>query len=106
MKVVWVGNKRDMANTKHFGGKLSEEQMDLLVHKVIKNATHVGISDRANKGHTPARILWGDYAGTKFAIVIDGQKIKKNVCEIVSFYDVHNAEHKAKRFGMKEVKKG
>jgi len=104
MKIVWVGNKRQIANDKHFGGKLSAQEMDLLILKVIKNATHTGKSDRANAGHEPAMILWGDYAGVKFSIVMDAVKLKKNVVEIVSFYDVHNADHKAKRFGMKEVK--
>ena len=107
MKVVWVGNKRAMANNKHFGGKLSNAQMDQLILKVIKNATHVGQSDRSNPGHVPAKIIFGEYAGIKFGMIIDGLKVKKNVVEIVSFYDItpSSYEHKLERFNMKEVKK-
>ena len=105
MIIEFVGNKAQMASDKHFGGKLSVSEMKALVSKVIRNATHVGVSDRANKGHIPARIIWGDYAGVKFGVVIDGKDVKKGKATVVSFYDVHNVEHKAKRFGMKEVKK-
>jgi len=106
MQVEFVGNKAEMASQKHFGGKLSVAEMKSLVIKVIMNATHVGKSDRANAGHAVARIIWGDYAGVKFGVVVDGNDIKKGKATVVSFYDVHNVEHKAKRFGMKEVKKG
>ena len=106
MRVEFVGKKAEMASDKHFAGKLSVTEMKTLVSKVIRNASHVGVSDRANPGHTPAKIIWGDYAGITFGVVIDGKDIKKGIATVVSFYDVHNKEHKAKRFGMKEVKKG
>ena len=48
MRVEFVGNKAKMASEKHFGGKLDDAQMKLLVIKVIKNAKYVGVSDRAN----------------------------------------------------------
>ena len=104
MRVEFVGNKARMASEKHFGGKLDDAQMKLLVIKVIKNAKYVGVSDRANAGHTPARIIWGEYNNTLFAVVIDGEDVKKGKATVVSFYDVQNAETKAKRFNMKEVK--
>ena len=104
MRVEFVGNKAKMASEKHFGGRLTDQDMKALVIKVIKNATHTGFSDRSNGNHSPARIVWGDYAGVKFAIVMDGEDVKKGLVTVVSFYDVHNAEHKAKRFGMKEVR--
>ena len=104
MRVEFVGNKAKMASEKHFGGKLTEAQMKLLVIKVIKNATHVGESDRANAGHTTAKIIWGEYNNTLFGMVVDGKDIKKNLVTVISFYDVHNPEVKAKRFNMKKVK--
>lgn len=105
MRITWVGNKRELANEKHFNSALTKEQVDLLVLKVIKNVTHVGQSDRSNGSHSPAKILWGNYNGKTYAIVMDSKKLKSNVVEIISFYDVFNKEHKAKRFDMKEVKK-
>ena len=104
MIIEFVGNKARMASDKHFGGELSNAQMKALVSKVIRNATHVGTSDRANAGHIPAKIVWGDYAGVKFGVVLDGKDIRNGKATVISFYDVHNVEHKAKRFGMKEVK--
>ena len=106
MQITWIGQKRELANAKHFSSSLTSSQMDLLVKKVIKNATHVGISDRRNGDHQPARILWGDYAGSKYAVVTDGIKLRKNKCEIISFYNINPStmETKAKRFNMKEVK--
>ena len=104
MKVIWVGKKAELASAKHFNGSKTKEEMTLLALKVIKNATHTGFSDRANKGHEVARIIWGTVDGVLYGMVIDGLKVKKNIVEIVSFYDVHNAEVKAERFGMKKVK--
>jgi len=104
MLVEFVGKKASIASEKHFNGKKTEAEMKLLVLKVIKNAEYVGKSDRANAGHTVARIIWGTVDGVLYGIVIDGNDIKKNKATVVSFYDVHNAEHKAKRFGMKKVK--
>ena len=106
MKVVWVGNKADLASKKHFGGQFNQADMTKLAIKVLKNATHVGRSDRANAGHSVSRIVWGQVAGVEFAIVMDGDKIKKNIVEIVSFYDVspQSREYKINRFAMKKVK--
>ena len=106
MLIEFVGNKAQMASAKHFNGAFSEAQMKQLAAKVIKNATHIGTSDRANAGHTPAKIIWGTFNNTTFAIVADGKDIKKNKVTIVSFYDVNESttEVKAKRFGMKKVK--
>ena len=104
MRVQFVGNKAQLASEKHFNGALSEEQMKLLVSKVIRNASYVGSSDRANAGHTVSRIVWGEYNGVLYAAVLDGKDVKKGVATVISFYDVRNAEVKAKRFGMKKVK--
>ena len=108
MSIKWVGSKCELANHKHFNGALTADQMNMLVRKVISNATHVGISDRCNGNHMPTRILWGDYAGTKYAVVLDGAAVKRNEILVVSFYDIKPStiESKAKRFGMKETKKG
>ena len=109
MKVQsFVGNKAEVANEKHFNGRLSADQMKLLVSKVIRNAAYVGRSDRSNPGHAPARIIWGFYNDVMYGVVIDGNDIRKNKATVVSFYDVssHTVEHKAKRFGMKPIKKG
>ena len=57
MIIEFVGNKAQMASAKHFNGAFSEAQMKQLAAKVIKNATHIGTSDRANAGHTPAKII-------------------------------------------------
>lgn len=108
MIVEFVGNKAEVASDKHFAGQLSVVQMKLLVSKVIRNAAYVGRSDRSNPGHTPARIIWGFYNGVMYGVVIDGKDVAKGKATVVSFYDVsaHTVEHKAKRFGMKPVKKG
>ena len=103
MRIIWVGNKAELSSTKHFNGKLNKSQMTQLAGKVISNITHVGNSDRANEGRTVAKIIWGDYNGIKFGMVVDGAMFAKGILEIVSFYDVRNADHKAKRFGMKKV---
>ena len=104
MQVEFVGNKAQLASDKHFNGKLSVAQMHQLVRKVIMNASYVGVSDRANAGHTPAKIIWGEYNNTLFGVVIDGKDVAKGKATVVSFYDVHNVETKAVRFGMKKVK--
>ena len=108
MIVEFVGNKAEVASEKHFNGQLSVTQMKLLVSKVIRNAAYVGRSDRSNPGHAPARIIWGFYNDVMYGVVIDGNDIYKGKATVVSFYDVsaHTVEHKAKRFGMKSVKKG
>ena len=107
MKVVWVGNKAELASNKHFNGKFNQADMTKLAIKVIKSATHVGRSDRANPGHSVSKIVWGQVDGVEFAIVMDGDKIKKNIVEIVSFYDVsvQSRETKIERFAMKKISK-
>ena len=104
MHIEFVGNKANIASAKHFNGALTEDMMKVLVKKIVTNATHVGKSDRANGSHTVARIIWGDYNGKTYAVVADGEDIKKNKITVISFYDVHNKEIKAKRFNMKEIK--
>ena len=105
MIIEFVGNKANMASQKHFNGAFTEAQMKQLAMKIIKNATHTGVSDRANAGHTPAKIIWGDINNTTFAIVIDSKDIKKNKVTIVSFYDVNEATRATKmsRFNMKAI---
>ena len=107
MKVVWVGNKAELASNKHFNGKYNQADMTKLVIKVIKNATHVGRSDRANPGHAISKIVWGKVDSVEYAIVMDGDKIKKNIVEVVSFYDVslQSRENKINRFAMKQISK-
>lgn len=103
MQVEFIGNKARMASDKHFGGKLDEAQMKRLVVMIIKNATHTGKSDRANAGHSVSRIIWGVVGGITLSVVLDGEDIKKNKATVISMYDVHNVEIKAKRFNMKKV---
>ena len=95
-----------MASEKHFAGKYNKAEMSNLAADVIKNVSHIGVSDRANPGRTTAKILWGTYEGVLYGMIIDSDKLKKNVVEIVSFYDVHCVEKKIKRFNMKKVSKG
>ena len=104
MQVRFVGNKAQQASNKHFGGKLSDAQMSQLVRTTIKNRTHVGESDRANNGHTTAKVVWGLVGSITIGLVLDGNDIKRNIATVVSVYDVHNVASKAKRFNMKEVK--
>ena len=103
MLVEFVGRKAQMANEKHFGGKLTIEQMKQLVVKTIKNAKFVGESDRANQGHIPAKIVWGEVHGIMIGLILDGKDIRRNKATVVSIYDVQNAEHKAKRFNMRAL---
>ena len=103
MLVEFVGNKAQMASNKHFNGQFNEQQMKGIAMLIIKKAEYIGTSDRANAGHTPARIIWSSFNGTMYALVIDGKDIKKNKATIISMYDVNNVEVKAKRFGMKKV---
>ena len=91
------------ASTKHFGGKLTADQMVQLTAKVIKNAEYVGQSDRSNGKYEPGKIVWSTIAGIMIAVVLDGRDIKKNIATVVSIYDVRNPTHKAKKFGMKKV---
>lgn len=95
--------KANEASNKHFNGKLTAAQMNQLAGKIIMNAEYVGKSDRANGSHAVARIIWSTINGTMFAVVIDGKDIAKGIATVVSMYDVHNVEVKAKRFGMKKV---
>ncbi len=105
MKVVFATEYKAIeASTKHFGGKFDSKQMNQLAAKIIMNAEYVGVSDRANKGHTTARIIWSTIDGVMFAVILDGNDLKNNKATVVSMYDVHNVEVKAKRFNMKKVK--
>ena len=106
MNIEWVGNKANIASSKHFNGALTEEQMTQLAKKVINNKTHIGKSNRANPGHDAAYIVWGEYNGDTYAILADSKKIKEGIILIVSFYDVHNVDYKAVKYNMKPVKKG
>ena len=92
------------ASAKHFNNKYTAKQMNGLAAKIIMNAEYVGQSDRANGSYAPAKIVWATINGTMYAVVIDGKDIAKGIATIVSIYDVHNVEVKAKRFGMKKVK--
>ena len=92
------------ASDKHFNGKYTVAQMNQLAAKIIMNAEYVGQSDRANKGHTVAKIVWSTLNGVVFAVVIDGKDIAKGIATVISMYDVRNVETKAKRFKMKKVK--
>lgn len=103
MLVEFVGNKAQMASNKHFGGKLNEEQMKKLVAMVISNPSYVGYSDRANAGHSVAKIVWGEVAGIMLSVTLDGDDIKRGKATVVSMYDVHDVKWKAKRFNMKKV---
>ena len=105
MKVTWVGNKADIASKKHFGGKLNQADMTSLVIKTIKNATHIGTS-RANPGFTPAKVVWGTVNGVEYAVIMDGEMIKKNIVEVVSFYDVspQSRQTKISKLNLKQVK--
>ena len=106
MKIDFVGKKAIMASEKHFNGELNEDMMSLLVSKVIRNATHVGQSDRSNGSHSPAKIVWGDYNNRTYAVVLDTNNIKKGIATVISFYDINEntREAKAIRFGMKKVR--
>ena len=91
------------ASNKHFNGELNLAQMTSLASMIIRKAEYVGKSDRANAGHTVARIVWATINGTMFAVVLDGKDIAKGIATVVSIYDVHNVSVKAKRFNMKKV---
>ena len=105
MKVRFATTAKALeASAKHFDNQYNEQDMVNLATAIIKNVEYIGESDRANSGHTTAKILWSTINGTMFAIVIDGKDIAKNIATVVSIYDVHNAQYKIKRFGMKKVK--
>ena len=91
------------ASDKHFNGKLDYTMMVSLARKIIMNAEYVGKSDRANGTHAVSRIIWSSINGTMYAVVIDGKDIAKGIATVISIYDVHNVEVKAKRFNMKKV---
>ena len=107
MIIQWVGNKATMASEKHFNGQFNEQQMSAIVKIVLKNATHKGMSDRSNAGHPPSTIIWGAINGTSYAVVMDSNDIKQGRITVISFYDINEKtkEHKAKRFGMKGIKR-
>ena len=92
------------ASNKHFNGKYTVAQMNQLAAKVIMNAEYVGHSDRANPGHTVAKVVWSTINGVLFGVLLDGKDISKGIATVVSMYDVHNKATKMKRFNMKKVK--
>ena len=93
------------ASSKHFNSKLNIAQMRQVAALIIKKATYVGKSDRANAGHSVARIVWSEINGTTYAVVLDGNDVKRNIATVVSMYDVteESKETKIKRFNMKKV---
>ena len=106
MRVQWATNEKAMsASDKHFNGKLTAADMNTLARKVIMNATHTGTSDRSNGSYAPAKIVWGIYNNTTFAVVLDSKDITKGIATVVSFYDLNptTINTKATRFGMKKV---
>jgi hypothetical protein len=102
-KIQWVGDKRQQANEKHFNGALSATQLDDLVTRVIKGCTHVGYSDRSNGPHGPAKILWGQFTGRYYGLILDAKAVAAGKVLIVSFYDLNpdTIATKAKRFNMR-----
>ena len=105
MKIRFVGNKAIQASEKHFNGELDEHQMKLLAKTIIDHKTHLGKSDRSNGSYAPAYIVWGEVDGITYQLTIDSADIKLGYYTIVSFFDVRNPEHKAKRFNMKRINK-
>lgn len=108
MKIEFVGDKARLASEKHFNGAFTPDEMTQLVRTIVKNRTHLGMSDRGNNGHNPALIIWGDYAGVTFQITVDSVHIKRGLMTVVAFYDVSgkSKEYKRQRFNMQPVQKG
>ena len=107
MNVRWATDyKAKAASEKHFMGAFNAEEMTAIVRLLLKKASLVGRSDRANPGYTPATIVWAENEGTTFCIILDTEDLKKDIATVVSFYDVvpSQYEHKAKRFNMKRMK--
>ena len=95
--------KAQDASDKHFNGQLTVDQMTQLASKIIRSATHIGVSDRSNGSYAPAKIVWSSINGTTYAVVIDSKDIAKGIATVISFYDVRNVASKAKRFNMKAI---
>ncbi len=105
MRIEFIGKKAEMASSKHFGGKLTADQMKKIAEMIIRSPEYIGESDRSNGRFPPAKIIWSTISGITMSIVIDSNDIAKNQATIISMYDVRNVEVKAKRFGMKKVVK-
>lgn len=105
MEIRFIKGKALEASAKHFNNEFNESEMVEIVRQVVNNRTHTGKSDRANPGHTPANIIWGDLYGTTYQITYDSIDIRKGLMTVVAFFDVNpqTKHRKTKRFNLKEV---
>ena len=108
MRVQWATNEKAMmASNKHFNGQFNATQMTQVATAMIRKAIMVGTSDRSNGSYPPAKIIWGKFNDTKYAVVLDSKDIKKGIATIISFYDINPSTEaaKVKRFNMTTIKR-